>query len=52
MRATGGDLGEFRHHWRPLLAAFLGVGSALSLNSYILSIFAPYLIEEFGWSRS
>lgn len=46
------DFGEFRRHWRPLLAASLGMGSALSLNSYILSIFAPYLIDEFGWSRS
>jgi MFS family permease len=44
--------GEFRQHWRPLLAASLGMGSALSLNTYILSIFAPYLISEFGWSRS
>jgi MFS family permease len=43
---------EFRQHWRPLTASFLGMGSALSLNSYILSTFAPYLIEEFGWSRS
>ena len=47
-----GDFSEFRQHWRPLLAAFLGMGSALSLNTYLLSIFAPYLIEEFGWSRS
>ncbi len=46
------DLSEFRQHWRPLLAASLGMGSALSLNTYILSIFAPYLIGEFGWSRS
>ena len=47
-----GDFSEFRQHWRPLLAAFLGMGSALSLNSYILSTFAPYLIDEFGWTRS
>ena len=46
------DFGEFRRHWRPLTASFLGMGSALSLNSYILSTFAPYLIDEFGWSRS
>lgn len=46
------DFSEFRRHWRPLTAAFLGMGSALSLNSYILSTFAPYLIGEFGWSRS
>lgn len=46
------SFGEFRRHWRPLLACFIGMGSALSVNSYILSTFAPYLIEEFGWSRS
>ncbi len=47
-----GDFSEFRQHWRPLLASFLGLGSALSLNSFILAIFAPYLLEEFGWSLS
>ena len=46
------DFSEFRRHWRPLTASFLGMGSALSLNSYILSTFAPYLIDEFGWTRS
>ena len=46
------DFSEFRREWRPLLAAFLGMGSALSLNSYILSIFAPYLIKSFDWSLS
>jgi len=46
------EFSEFRRHWRPLAASFLGMGSALSLNSYILSTFAPYLIEEFGWSRT
>ncbi|MGE3691468.1 MAG: nitrate/nitrite transporter [Novosphingobium sp.] len=44
--------GEFRQHWRPLLASFIGLGSGLSLNAYILTIFAPYLIESFGWSLS
>lgn len=46
------DFSEFRVHWRPLLAASLGVGTALSFNTYLLSIFAPYMIEEFGWSLS
>lgn len=46
------EFGEFRQHWRPLTASFLGMGSALSLNSYILSTFAPYMIGEFGWSRA
>lgn len=44
------DLGEFRRHWRPLVAASLGVGTALSFNTYLLSIFAPYMIAEFGWT--
>jgi len=44
--------GEFRQHWRPLLASFIGLGSGLSLNAYILTIFAPYLIKGFGWSLS
>jgi MFS family permease len=43
---------EFRQHWRALLAAFIGLGSGLSLNAYILTIFAPYLIESFGWTLS
>ena len=46
------DFSEFRTHWRPLAAGALGVGTGLSLNTYVLSIFAPYLIKEFGWSLS
>lgn len=46
------DLSEFRRHWRPLAACVIGMGSAFSLNTYILSTFAPYLIEDFGWSLS
>ncbi|MGN6356801.1 MAG: MFS transporter [Novosphingobium sp.] len=46
------DFGEFRQHWRPLLAGSIGVGTGLSLNTYVLSIFAPYLIDEFGWTLS
>lgn len=46
------DFSEFRQHWRPLTASFLGMGSGLALNSYILSTFAPYFIEEFGWTRA
>jgi MFS family permease len=46
------DFSEFRRHWRPLLGGFIGMGSALSLNSYILSIFAPYFMKDLGWSLS
>lgn len=44
-------IGEFRQNWRPLLGAFLGIGSALSLNTFILSTFAPYYLAEFGWTK-
>lgn len=45
-------LGELRQNVRPLAAAALGVGSGLMLMSYITTIFGPYLVGEFGWSRS
>lgn len=46
------DLTEFREHWRPFVACFLGMGSALSVNNFITSTFAPYLLQEFGWTRA
>lgn len=45
-------MGEFREQWRPLAASFIGISAALSLNPYILSTFAPYLIEDLGWTRA
>ncbi len=51
-RDVAGYLGELRLHWKPLLAASLGLGTSLSLFAYTNSVFAPHLIEEFGWSRS
>lgn len=45
-------LGELRQNVRPLAAASLGVGSGLMLMAYITTIFGPYLVKEFGWSRS
>lgn len=44
--------GELRTHWRPLLAATMGLGFGIGLNAYTASIFAPRLIGEFGWARS
>jgi MFS family permease len=45
-------LGELRRNIRPLVAASLGIGTSLPLDAYTNSIFAPYLIKEFGWARS
>jgi predicted MFS family arabinose efflux permease len=44
--------GEFRAHWRSLLAGVAGLSSGLSLITYITSLFAPYLLKEFGWSKA
>jgi MFS family permease len=45
-------LGELRMHWRSLLAASIGMGCGYMLNMYLGSLFAPHLIEAFGWSRA
>ena len=45
-------LGELARNWRVLLAASLGMAVGLSMFSYITSIFAPFLIKDFGWTRS
>jgi MFS family permease len=44
--------GEFRTHWRPLLAATLGLGFGVGINAYIAGLFGPRLLSEFGWNRS
>ncbi len=43
---------EFRVHWRALAGATLGLGSGLSINGYVHSILAPYLLTDFGWSKA
>ncbi|MBU6268219.1 MAG: MFS transporter [Sphingomonadales bacterium] len=45
-------LGEFRSGWRPLLAAAVGSASGLMVAAYTTSLFSPYLISEFHWSRA
>ncbi len=48
----GEYLGELRRNWRVLAAASLGMAVGLQMFSYITSIFAPFLIKDFGWARS
>lgn len=43
---------EFRTHWRQLTASTIGMGLGLALNHYMMSLFAPKLIAEFGWSKA
>lgn len=45
-------LGELRRNIRPLAAASLGAGASLPLFAYTNSVFSPFLIKEFRWSRS
>lgn len=47
-----GYFSELRQHYRPLAAASLGSGTSLPLFAYTNSVFAPHLIEDFGWSRA
>lgn len=44
--------GEIRVHSRALIASSAGLGAGFLLNHYIANLFAPHLIEEFGWSRA
>jgi len=47
-----GYFGEFRTNWRALAAAGLGLGGGAALHIYSLSVFAPPLLQEFGWSKA
>ena len=45
-------LQEFRTHARPLLGATIGSGVGNSLMAYLMTVFAPHLIRDFGWTRA
>lgn len=44
--------GELRQNFRPLAAASLGAGVSLPFFAYTNTVFSPFLIKEFGWSRA
>lgn len=44
--------GEFRRYWPNLLGACVGLALGSALNHYLMNLFAPALIEEFGWSKA
>lgn len=43
---------EFRFHWPTLMGSTLGLALGAALNHYMTNLFAPPLIEEFGWDKS
>jgi predicted MFS family arabinose efflux permease len=43
---------EIRTHWRPLLAAVIGMGSGLSVVGVITSTIVPSLLADVGWSHA
>jgi MFS family permease len=47
-----GYLSEIRTHWRPLLAAFIGMGSGMSVVGVITSTIIPSLLTDTGWSQA
>ncbi len=50
--ADTGYLGELRRNARPLAAAAAGSASGLMVAAYTTSVFSPYLITQFHWSRA
>lgn len=45
-------LREFVSYWPNLLGASMGLAFGTALNSYMMNLFGPALIAEFGWSKS
>ena len=45
-------LSEFRLNWTNLLGAGLGLAFGSAFNHYMMNLFGPALIAEFGWTRS
>lgn len=43
---------EFRLHWPNLLGAALGLAFGIAINQYILNLFGPAMIADFGWSKA
>ena len=47
-----GYLSEFRVNWPNLLGAGLGLAFGTAFNHYMMNLFGPALIAEFGWTKS
>lgn len=45
-------LREFASHWPNLLGAALGLAFGTAFNHYMMNLFGPVLIAEFGWSKA
>lgn len=51
-RETISYLAELRTHWRPLLAATLGLATGMSTVGTVTSAIAPSLVADAGWSKA
>ena len=45
-------LGELRVNWRYVTAAAIGLGGGHIFNMYLGSLFAPHLLQAFGWTKA
>ncbi len=45
-------LSEFRLNWTNLLGAGLGLAFGSAFNHYMMNLFGPALIADFGWTRA
>lgn len=43
---------EFAQHWPNLLGAGLGLALGPAINHYMMNLFGPPLIAEFGWTKA
>ena len=47
-----GYLDELTRHWRPMLAATVGLATGYSFSTTMTSVMGPHLIAEFGWEKA
>jgi MFS family permease len=49
---VSGYLSEIRENWRPILAAFIGMGCGMSVVGVITSTIVPTLLADTGWAQA
>ena len=44
--------GEFRHNWRAMSAASIGLAAGYTFINYVTNTLSPFLIADLGWDKS
>ena len=48
---SSSQTGEWRHGWRVVAGAAIGMGTGVSLYLMVMSLFVVEITKEFGWTR-